>query len=389
MKKSLIWILLLLLAGGGTYWFRFRPTEAETGPAYDTAVAERRDLRITVESTGEVEPRNRLNIKSPIAGRLEELLIDEGETVKKGQILGWISSTERATLLDAALATSQAELEYWQDLYKPTPLVCPIKGTVIARNFEPGQTISSSDSIIAIADDLIVVANLDETDIGQIQAGQSVMVTLEAYPDKTFPCEVEKIAYDAKTVSNVTMYEVDVRPLRLPPFARSGMTADLEFVIEEKTAALTLPASAIQQKTGSGTDGKTRPDFSSMNDEERKAAIVARMRERGLSDAEIQQRLAAFAGGQGMRPGGGNGPKGANGGGRSVKTISFVLIGQPDNPKQVTVETGVSDGSYTEIIDGLKDGDEVLIPQVKLSSSKSNNNSNNSLIMGGGGGPRR
>ena len=88
-----------------------------------------------------------------------------------------------------------------------------------------------------------------------------------------------------------------------------------------------------------------------------------------------------------MRPGGGNGPGGANGGGRSVKTTSFVLTGQPDNPKQVTVETGVSDGSYTEIIEGLEDGDEVLIPQVKLSSSKSN--SNNSLIMGGGGGPRR
>ena len=132
------------------------------------------------------------------AGRLEELSVEEGETVDKGQILGWISSTERATLLDAALATSQEELEYWQELYKPTPLVCPIKGTVIARNFEPGQTISANDSIVAIADDLIIVANLDETDIGKVKNEQAVEVLLEAYPDREFECIVEKIAYDAK-----------------------------------------------------------------------------------------------------------------------------------------------------------------------------------------------
>jgi macrolide-specific efflux system membrane fusion protein len=395
MKKAIIWILLLLLAGGGFYWFRGREPESGTGPSYDTAVVERRNLKVTVESTGEVEPRNRLSVKPPIAGRLEELLVDEGETVEKGQILGWVSSTERATLLDAALATSQEELEYWQDQYKPTPLICPIKGTIIARDFEPGQTISASDAVVVIADDLIIVANLDETDIGLIAAGQTVTVTLEAYPDKSFACEVEKIAYDAEIVSNVTMYEVDVRPLRMPSFARSGMTADIEFVIEEKANALTLPASAIQQKTGDAPAGGDRPDFSSMSEAERKAAITARMRERGLSDAEIQQRLAAFAGGgQGMRSGGGGSRPGggASGGGRkpSEAPASFVLTGLPGNPESVTVETGVTDGSYTEIVNGLEEGDEVLIPKVKLSSS-SGKSGGNSLIMGGpgSGGPRR
>jgi len=383
MKKALLWILLLLLVGGGTYWFRFQPAEAEASRTYDTAAVERRNLRITVESTGEVEPRNRLNVKSPIAGRLEELLVDEGDEVEKGQILGWISSTERATLLDAALATSQEELEYWQDLYKPTPLVCPIKGTVIARNFEPGQTISANDSILVIADDLIVVANLDETDIGQIKAGQTVTVTLEAYPDKSFQCEVEKIAYDAKTVSNVTMYEVDVRPLRLPPVARSGMTADLEFVIEEKSNALTLPAAAIQQKTSARSTDGPRPEVKNMSSDDRKAFMMKRMRDKGLSDAEIQERLARFAdgGAPGQRPSGeGRKPDGA--------TTFYVLTGSPDNPETRPVQTGVTDGSFTEITEGLEEGESILIPQVKFSSSKSKKSS---LLMSGrsGGAPPR
>ena len=170
----------------------------------------------------------------------------------KGQILGWVSSTERATLLDAALATSEEELEYWQELYKPSPLMSPLKGTIIARNFEPGQSINASDAVVVIADDLIIIASLDETDIGQVKLGQKVNVRLEAYPDREFPCEVEKIAYDARMVSNVTMYEVDVRPDRLPPFARSGMTANLEFMYRRENRRADCTCLGCQ-KEGFGT----------------------------------------------------------------------------------------------------------------------------------------
>ncbi|QHI68960.1 efflux RND transporter periplasmic adaptor subunit [Tichowtungia aerotolerans] len=388
MKKTIFWfIVLLILAGGGYYRHKSLTQQAVSGPAYDTATVERRDLRTTVESTGEVEPRNRLKVISPIAGRLEKLLVDEGDSVEKGQILGWVSSTERATLLDAALAKSQKELEYWQELYNPTPLISPLGGTIIARDFEPGQTISSSDSIVVIADDLIVVANLDETDIGQIQVGQTVEVTLEAYPEKTFPCVVEKIAYNAKTISNVTMYEVDVRPVNLPSFARSGMTANLEVIIEERKNALTLPASAIQQKavqssapaaSGESGGGNLREHLQSMNPDERKAAIVKRMRERGLSDTEIQERLQRFAGGGpgegsgAMRPGGTKAPTHRA---PAVAEQSYVLTGSMVSPTETAVETGVSDGTYIEITKGLKEGDRVLIPKISLGSGKTNGGS--------------
>jgi macrolide-specific efflux system membrane fusion protein len=388
MKKMMKWIVVLALLGGGSYWFYDAKVKKKVAarPTYDRARVEIRDLRTTVESTGEVQPRNRLDVKPPIAGRLEELLVDEGDKVEKGQILGWISSTERATLLDAALATSKDELAYWEDLYKPSPLISPLKGTIIARNFEPGQSIGVNDAVVVIADDLIIVANLDETDIGQVKADQVVEAQLEAYPDRKFECVVEKIAYDARTVSNVTMYEVDVRPARVPPFARSGMTANLEFVIEEKKNALTLPASAIQQKASAQTEGDSRPHFENMPEDERRQMIMERMRERGMSESEIQDRLARFAQGGGP-PGGKSGQGGGSRKNAANRSVSYVLVASddPDNPEQVVVKTGVSDGSYIEIVEGLEEGDEILIRKINLGSGKSSGGSPFMPSMRGGG----
>ncbi|MCK4564044.1 MAG: efflux RND transporter periplasmic adaptor subunit [Verrucomicrobia bacterium] len=397
MKKAIKWIVVLAVLGGGGYGYYTakikKPDDAKV--SYDRAKAEIRDLHTTVESTGEIKPRNRLDVKPPIAGRLEELEVDEGDLVDKGQVLGWVSSTERATLLDAALATSEEELEYWQELYKPSPLISPLKGTIIARNFEPGQSIGANDAIVVIADDLIVVADLDETDIGLVKVAQKVDVRLEAYPDRTFPCVVEKIAYDARIVSNVTMYEVDVRPERLPPFARSGMTANLEFTIEEKKGALTVPASSIQQKSagekapekGGDPGGEKQAGGA---DADRKAMMMQRMRERGMSDAEIQERLAQFAAGGG-RPGGGQG--GGLGGGKRSKSnaVSFVLIdsGDPENPEQKIVKIGISDGSYTEILEGLEEGDEVLIRKITPSAKDPSGGSPFMPSRPSGGGGRR
>ena len=135
VKRAIQWIVVAVVLTSIGLWVynaKFKE-EADAKPTYERVTVERMDLRTTVESTGEIQPRNRLDVKPPIAGRLEALMVDDGDPVEKGQIIGWVSSTERATLLDAALATSQEELEYWEQLYKPTPLISPIKGAVIAR----------------------------------------------------------------------------------------------------------------------------------------------------------------------------------------------------------------------------------------------------------------
>jgi macrolide-specific efflux system membrane fusion protein len=253
MKKIILFLVVLALTGGG-YWF-YQKQKKEAAAAAEAqkfvpAKVEIRTLRKTVESTGEIRPDNRLEVKSPIAGRIETLLVDEGDQVEKGQIVAWISSTERATLLDTARAKGEDELKYWEEVYKAAPLVAPLRGTVIVRTLEPGQTISSSSAVIVIADRLIIVGQVDETDIGALFAGQLVNVKLDAYPESAFKGSVKRIAYDSKMISNVTMYEVDVTAENLPDFARSGMTATLTFLVEERENVPAIPTSALEYRKG-------------------------------------------------------------------------------------------------------------------------------------------
>ncbi len=253
MKKLIFLLIVLALAGGGFWFYKEHKKKAAAMAAeqkFTSAKVELKTLRRTVESTGEVRPDNRLEVKSPIAGRIETLLVNEGDLVEKGQIVAWISSTERATLLDTARAKGADELKYWEEIYKAAPLVAPLGGTVIVRSLEPGQTITASSAVIVIADRLILVGLVDETDIGIVFGGQRVNVRLDAYPDAAFDGTVTRIAYDSKMVSNVTMYEVDVAPENLPDFARSGMTATLTFLVEEHTDVPAVPTSALEYRKG-------------------------------------------------------------------------------------------------------------------------------------------
>ena len=253
MKKTVLFLIVLALAGGG-FWFytaqKKKTAAAAEAQKFIPAKVELKTLRHTVESTGEVRPKNRLEVKSPISGRIETLLVDEGNKVEKGQVVAWISSTERATLLDTARAKGEAEVKYWEEIYKAAPLVAPLSGTVIVRSLEPGQTITSSSAVIVIADRLIVVGQVDETDIGALFAGQRVNVQLDAYPESAFEGTVESIAYDSKMVSNVTMYEIDVTAENLPEFARSGMTATLTFLVEEHANVPAIPTAALEYRKG-------------------------------------------------------------------------------------------------------------------------------------------
>jgi macrolide-specific efflux system membrane fusion protein len=209
---------------------------------------EKTDLSVTLLSTGTVQSENRLEIKPPTAGRLEDLLVREGVGVKKGQILGWMSSSERVSLLDAARAKGVGELERWKDLYRATPILSPLTGTLIAINAKPGQTITGSDVVFVVSDRLIIQSTVDETDIAQIKVGQEAQVSLDAYPKDFIHATVSRIAYDAKTVSNVTTYQVDLVPIDVPPFMKSGMTANVSFFIERRENAMTIPLTAVHRE---------------------------------------------------------------------------------------------------------------------------------------------
>ena len=202
-------------------------------------------IRSFISTTGEVEPQNRLEIKPPIDGRIEEILVKEGEKVKTGDILALMSSTKRATLLDAARLKDAEELEYWKKVYNATPLIAPIDGDVIVRAVEPGQTVVGSDAIIVLSDRLIVKANVDETDIGEVEVGQKAIVSLDAYPKIRVEAKVDHISYESTEVNNVITYEVDVLPETIPAVFRSGMSANVDIVTESKDDILLIPIKAV------------------------------------------------------------------------------------------------------------------------------------------------
>jgi macrolide-specific efflux system membrane fusion protein len=239
---------VVLLAAG--YWvFRSRQKPSALMNYQEIRVT-KGDLQSKILSTGVVQPENRLEIKAPIPGRVEKVLVDEGYNVKKGQVLAIMSSTERAALLDVARSKGPEELKKWEDYYQAAPIMAAIGGTVILRNVQPGQTVTSSDTLLVMSDRLTVKAQVDETDIAQIVLKQDAHITLDAYPDKPVDAHVDQIAFDATTVNNVTTYVVDVLPDKAPPFMRSGMTANITFFVESREGVLRIPSSAIQFNDG-------------------------------------------------------------------------------------------------------------------------------------------
>jgi macrolide-specific efflux system membrane fusion protein len=203
-------------------------------------------IKAQTPTTGTVEPRNRLEIKPPVAGRIDTIYVEEGDMIKKGKILAMMSSSDRAALLDAARSKGTAEYKRWEQVYNPAPIVAPLDGFIILKSIEPGQTVSASDAVLVMADKLIIKAQVDETDIGSIQLGQPVSIQLDAYPTQTIKGKVEHIAYESTVVSNVTVYEVDVIPSEVPSFFRSGMSATVNFIREEKDNVLLVPIKAVK-----------------------------------------------------------------------------------------------------------------------------------------------
>ena len=205
------------------------------------------DLEVKVTATGTVKPYNRVEIKSPIPGRVEEVLVQEGDQVKKGQVLAQLSSTDRAAILDAARARGPAAEKQWEEAYKKAPLLAPLDGTIIVQNVEPGQTVTANDPVVVLSDRLIVEALVDETDLASIALDQRTAIQLDAYPKETFAGKVYHIKYESALVNNVNVYAVDCILEKVPPSFLSGMTANVTFIVKQKKDVLLVPSEAVAE----------------------------------------------------------------------------------------------------------------------------------------------
>lgn len=235
------WLVLLVILAAASYRLVLR----RPGPTvwrYKVAVG---DLRNTVESSGVVKPKNRVEILPPLDGRVEQVLVDQGQGVEKGKIMAWMSSTERAALLDATVAQGGKDQEQWQKSYRPTPILAPVGGLVIERNVVEGQTVTRGKLLFVLADRLIVKARVDESEIAKIRVGQSARIVTDAFPQAPFQARVHLVDYQSRDAGGVSAYEVELEPASLPEGLRSGMTARVEFLAGEKKGVLLLPVAAV------------------------------------------------------------------------------------------------------------------------------------------------
>ena len=303
-RRTFIGVVLLAVAAGAAWWVWYNGRAAT--PAYREVSATRDNIELTILSTGVVQPKNRLEIKAPIPGRAEQVLVDQGYRVRKGQVLAWMSSTERAALLDAARSKGAEEVKRWEDLYRATPILAPLDGTLITRNLEAGQTFTSADAVFVMSDFLIVNAQVDETDLAQIRLRQPASLVLDAYPGESFTGKVSQIAYDAKTVNNVTTYDVEIMPSKTPAYMRSGMTANVSFVLASHVNVLVIPAEAVKVRDG-------------------RSMVLMAPAEKG------------------------------------------------GKPVEKEIKTGISDGKHIEVLEGVTEGEKLLVARLRTTSSTGSN----------------
>jgi HlyD family secretion protein len=302
---------------------------------------------------------------------------------------------------EAALHQSRVDLEH-------TVIRSPVDGVVIERSVDVGQTVAASlqaPTLFTIAQDLRkmqVDTNVDEADIGRIRVGQRVTFTVDSFPGEEFEGSVKQIRKAPETVQNVVTYTVvvsaDNPDLRLLP----GMTANVQIVVNERpealkvaNAALRFSPSGVAAEQSRGAVAVGRPAGSGPQHAEKRIrqitealqldegqqeqlkAMFARardqiiaMRQQGATPEEIRteiQRIRARNRGpllQMLTPE------------QRVKYRQFVegraanqvtrgrvwVLGENETPTPVDIMIGISDGSFTEVVQGeLEAGQQVII----------------------------
>jgi macrolide-specific efflux system membrane fusion protein len=255
MKIQWKWLLVLGVAAAGLLaWRRTRKPGAESGDRYAFRVS-RGKFDVKVEAVGTVEPENRVPLLPTLSGRLDRMLVAEGDAVSKGQVLAWMSSNERAAFQDAMYLRSSTDTlrAAIDDAVRAIPIIAPISGTVIQRTAEPGQPVGPNASVLVISDRLIIRAFVDETDLNSLREGQKALYILDSMPEKKLSAQVLHISYEAHQVNMVTASEVQLLPLDAPRELRPGMNATVEILARTKNGALSIPKGALKYVNGKAT----------------------------------------------------------------------------------------------------------------------------------------
>lgn len=326
---------------------------------YSTANVEIQNITTSVTATGTIEPVTSVDVGTQVSGIVSKLYVDYNSVVKAGQVIAELDRTNLLSTLASAqanLKSAQSDLDYqkvnyerYKALYDQglisandfdqarlsyvraqqtvaqqqesvkraqtdlgyATITSPIDGVVLSKEVEEGQTVASSfntPTLFKIAKDLTdmrVIADVDEADIGEVKEGQRVSFTVDAYPNDTFEGRVTQVRQQATTESNVVTYEVVIsapnQDLKLKP----GLTANVTIFTLELNDVLAVPAKALRFK----------PSEAMLNEGET------------ITDVDAPQKL---------------------------------WVKEGPNIKALAVETGLTNGTLTQIVKGASAGTEVL-----------------------------
>jgi len=409
--RILIFTILGLAAAAAVYWIFFNKGN-QSVISYETASVVRASISNTVTATGTIEPVKQVEVGTQVSGVIQKIYVDFNSIVKKGQLLAELDKTP----LLAQLATAKADLEsassalvyqeanyvrlkvlfdkkaisetdYEMALYQYSnakanyarsgsevdraktnlgyaAIYSPIDGVVLNRAVDEGQTVAASfntPTLFTIAQDLTkmqVVANVDEADIGQVQEGQKVKFTVDAYPDDEFEGSVKQVRLLATTTSNVVTYSVVIDAPNPELKLKPGLTASITAYTQEVENVLTIPAKALQFK----------PD----------STLISQLA-RGEKPESVPSGGAIASPAISTTPPSNNGINDAVGSKTdSTKTI-WIKEGEVIRPVQV--KCGMTDETTLEIISGLKEGDQVVLSMSEITSAEAKTETASSPFM--------
>ncbi len=407
MNKLLLKIIIIIVViavGGGAYYLlsgKNEPSEIKV----EKVKVQYGSISEVVTATGTLEPITQVDVGTQVSGVVEKIYVDYNSTVKAGQLIAELDKTTLKATVEEATSNVEAarnELTYRQTAFDRAEalfngnngpkadyetalyqlnsakftlkqrenellraktnlgyanIYSPINGVVLSKDVNVGQTVAASFStptLFTIAQDLSkmqVEADVDEADIGNVTAGQRVTFTVDAFPDVSFSGVVTQVRLNPTTTSNVVTYTVVIKAdnpeLKLLP----GLTAVVSIYTFELKDILTLKTAALNFEP----------------------------------DPELLQQYQLQQGATPPQPGS-EGPMSLNVNQKPPEepTQNGTMVWMEDNGRihPVQVKTGNSDGIIVEILEGLEQGDEVIINMSQMSvSTASNDNGGRSPFM--------
>ena len=295
-------VLFLIILFTSVIYGYFSLQEESGKIRYKTRAADQGDIVRTISANGTLTPLELVDIGTQISGRVIELFADFNDQVKTGQILAKLDpallnaqlrqseanlkSTQTALsvainkanrsrnliekgflskeamdevkeLLDSARAqviVSQAQVARDQANLDYSIIRSPISGVVVARNVNIGQTVAANfqtPTLFQVARDLKqmqINISVAEADIGQIHTGQTMVFTVDAFQDREFSAIVKQIRLNPTVQENVVTYNVIATVINEEGTLLPGMTANVRFIVNEKTEVLRVPNAALRYK---------------------------------------------------------------------------------------------------------------------------------------------